>query len=70
MSQEREQPIVGSMNRRVDAIEARMPARDDGPIVVRLRSAPGLAVDDAIANGKSTGSPMRSEHGTAARRAG
>src|SRR5271156_4357112 len=32
-----------SWKRRLDAIEAKMPVRDDGPIVVRLRSAPGLS---------------------------
>jgi hypothetical protein len=31
------------LSRRLDAIEAKMPARDTGPIVVRLRSAPGLS---------------------------
>lgn len=35
--------MTASWKRRLDAIEATMADGDDGPIVVRLRSAPGLA---------------------------
>ena len=34
---------MNTLSRRLDVIEATIPARDAGPIVVRLRSAPGLA---------------------------
>jgi hypothetical protein len=40
---------TGSWRRRLGAVEARMPARDEGPIMVRMGSIPGLSFTRRVA---------------------